>query len=423
MEHEKVLSLFGGAKKFGEKAELKKPRQLMSLLGNPQDDLRFVHIAGTNGKGSVAAYIAEVLHCAGISVGLYTSPFIYEFNERIRVNGVSIDDDSLVRMMKKVRAAAEQMRSEGTGYPTEFDMVTATAFCYFAEKKCDIVVLEVGLGGRFDATNIIKTPEVSVITKLGLDHTQYLGETIEEIAFEKCGIIKEGGITVCLGEQEDAALSVIRCRAEEENNRLIECKPSEATDCLCSVDGNRFVWRGKSYQTALCGEYQISNACLALTVLDVLKKRGFSIDDAAIIGGLRKTRWSGRMEILKREPLLIADGSHNPDGMKAFVDSARKLVGEKKVVCVVSMMKDKEVFATISALRGFANEVVFTKAANPRAVEPEMLAEQFDGQFAKVYCVDDIAKAVSYAQNLAGIDGAVVAVGSLYMIADVAKSI
>ena len=419
MEYEKVQALLGGAKRFGEKAGLIKPARLSELLGNPQTQLSFVHIAGTNGKGSTAAYLSNVLMRAGYTVGLYTSPFIYEFNERMRVNGETIPDDALLFVMEQVRAAAEQMKDEGTGYPTEFDMVTAAAFYYFAEMQCDIVVLEVGLGGRFDATNIIDTPLVSVITKLGLDHTQYLGDTLEKIAFEKCGIIKEGGVTVTTGSQNPEALAVIRKEAEKRNNRLILCDSGELSDCKTSGDGNQFAWKGTTYRTSLCGEHQLENAHLALCVLEELKKQGFAISVDAVREGLYETRWSGRMEKISENPLVVIDGAHNPDGMRAFVHAAQEFLKGGKTVCVIAMMKDKEVLPTLSELSGFADAVVFTTVDNPRVMTPQELVEISKGLFSKMSVCSNPKEALKQAVKLAGGDGTVFVVGSLYLIREI----
>ena len=419
MEYEKVQALLGGAKRFGEKAGLIKPARLSELLGNPQTQLSFVHIAGTNGKGSTAAYLSNVLMRAGYTVGLYTSPFIYEFNERMRVNGENISDDALLFVMEKVRAAAEQMKDEGTGYPTEFDMITAAAFYYFAEMQCDIVVLEVGLGGRFDATNIINTPLVSVITKLGLDHTQYLGDTIGKIAFEKCGIIKEGGVTVTLSSQNTEALAVIQKESEERNNRLILCEKEELSDCKTSGDGNQFSWKGTHYRTSLCGAYQLENAHLALCVLEELKKQGFAISEDAVKQGLYETRWSGRMEKISESPLVVIDGAHNPDGMRAFVRAAKEFSQGGKNVCVVAMMKDKEVLPTLSELSGFTDTVIFTTVENPRAMAPEELIETSKGLFSDCSICDNPKEALKQAVKLADREGTVFVVGSLYLIREI----
>lgn len=416
MKYEQLLNFIGGSKKFGAKAGLIKPRKLMQLLGNPQDKLRFVHIAGTNGKGSTASFLSEILIDAGYKTGLFTSPFLYEFNERMRINGKNISDLALCDVMEKVKAAADRMESEGDEYPTEFELVTAAAFCYFEQEKCDIVVLEVGLGGRFDATNIIKTPLLSVITSLSLDHTQYLGNTIEEIAFEKCGIIKEGGATVCYGLQSPEAIRVIEKISKERNNKLVVCDMNDIEEPKISDSGNSFTFCGTKYHTSLCGEYQIYNAVTAITAAQELGISGLSITEKNIKTGLKQAKWSGRLELLHKNPRIFADGSHNPDGMRAFVASASLLADSKKAVCVVGMMKDKDCAAALSELSKGIKTAVFTTVDNQRAERAEELLKISKGMFDTAYAIPDNTEALKKAAELAGQDGTVFAVGSLYMI-------
>jgi dihydrofolate synthase/folylpolyglutamate synthase len=393
----------------------------MQILGNPQDSLSFVHIAGTNGKGSTAAFLSEILVLSGYKTGLFTSPFLYEFNERMRINGENIPDEELSEIMIRVQKAAEQMEKEGEEYPTEFDMVTAMAFCYFAQEKCDIVVLEVGLGGRFDATNIINTPLVSVITSLSLDHTQYLGNTIEEIAFEKCGIIKEGGRVVCYGNQPQEALEVIEKMAKERSAGLYVCDFNRLSDCKVFPHGNEFVFYGESYSTNLLGEYQIYNAVTAISAAKELINLGYNITIDTIKEGIKNAKWSGRLEVMSATPLIIADGSHNADGMQAFVSSAKKLIGDKKAVCVVGMMKDKDVSSVLLKLSEGFKTVVFTTVNNPRAATADELFDISKDMFDEKYTCHDNGEALRNAINFAGEDGVVFAVGSLYMIDSIKK--
>lgn len=421
MEYREVLRYIGGTKKFGAKLGLEKPRRLMELLGDPQDSLRFVHIAGTNGKGSTAAFLSEILIRSGYKTGLFTSPFLHEFNERMRVDGKNISDDVLGQVMERVKRAADRMEQEGEEYPTEFEIVTAAAFCYFAQEACDIVILEVGLGGRFDATNIIRTPLLSVITSIGLDHTQYLGDTVEQIAFEKCGIIKEDGVVVCACNQRAEALAVIRSTAAERGCRLTVCDVAAFTECECSAKGNRFFYRGTEYRTGLRGEYQIENALTAITAAEELSRLGLKISPEAVRTGLLAARWSGRLETLCSSPLVIADGSHNPDGMRAFARSAAKLAGGRRMVCVVGMMKDKDCGAALIELARAVRCVVLTTVENPRAAGAEELARLAQGHFDEIHCRDDVGGALRLAAELAGADGIVFAVGSLYLIGSVRR--
>lgn len=423
MEYQEVLQFIGGADKFGKKLGLDKVRSLMKRLGNPQETLETVHIAGTNGKGSTAAFLSEILQTAGYTVGLFTSPFLYEFNERIRVNGQMIDDFALRSVMGRVKLAAEAMHAEGEEYPTEFELITAAAFCHFAAVNCDIVVLETGLGGRFDATNVISSPEVSVITSIGLDHTQYLGNTLAEIAFEKSGIIKKNRPCVCYGLQAEEAFAVIKRTAEEENSELHTWNKDELTKCEVCEKGNRFVFRDVCYQTRLRGEYQIYNAVTAIVTAKVLRKTFFEITEEAIQKGIANAKWSGRMESLSEQPLIIADGSHNPDGVRAFSKSAKKIAGNRKTEFVVAMMKDKDCESCLKELAALTDHVIVTTLPLPRAETEENLAQAAKKLFARVETAQSCKEALQIAQKNVGKHGCVFVLGSLYLIGEAKKAL
>lgn len=423
MEYQEVLSFIGGTKKFGKKLGLERPRRLMGLLGNPQDSLRFVHIAGTNGKGSTAAFLSEIMMDAGYRTGLFTSPFLYEFNERMRIDGKMIADDTLCAVMERVKHAADELEEQGDDYPTEFELVTAAAFCYFAGAKCDIVILETGLGGRFDTTNIIHAPEVSVITSISLDHTQYLGDTLEKIAFEKCGIIKEGGHCVCYGMQPPEALGVITETAKQKNNVFSVWSREELTNLRMSTEGNAFAFRGTDYRMQMRGEYQIYNAATAICTVQILTERGWRISQENIQNGIAKTRWRGRMETLSEKPLMIADGSHNPDGVRAFARSASVIAGDRKMVCVVAMMKDKDYDSCLLELSHAVQSIVLTTLPRPRAASCEELTKSAQGRFCEIAAVPDCREAIRLALERAGENGAVFLVGSLYLIGDAKEAI
>ncbi len=421
LEYQEVLNYIGGSEKFGKKLGLWKMRRLMELLGNPQDTLRFVHIAGTNGKGSTAAFLSEILISAGYCTGLYTSPFLYEFNERMRINGTMIADDALCKVVERVKLAADVMEMYEEEYPTEFELITAAAFCYFAERKCDIVVLETGLGGRFDATNIIRTPEVSVITPIGLDHTQFLGNTIGEVAFEKSGIIKDNGYCVCCGLQQPEAFSVIERTAKEKNCVLITWDEGKISDSRVSEKGNQFTYRGVDYRTQLRGEYQIHNALTAITSAQILQQNGWNIEQSEIVQGIAKAQWSGRMDTLSEKPFIIADGSHNPDGMRAFVRSAERIAGDKKIVCIVAMMKDKDCKSCLRELSKITKSIILTTLPFPRAAGAESMAELAQEFFDEINTTKNCEEALNLAVQKAGKNGCVYVLGSLYLIGEAKK--
>lgn len=421
MEYQEVLDFIGGAEKFGKKLGLNKVRHLMKRLGNPQETLKTVHIAGTNGKGSTAAFLSEILQTAGYTVGLFTSPFLYEFNERIRVNGQMIDDVALCSAMERVKNVADKMHAEGEEYPTEFELITAAAFCHFAEVDCDIVVLETGLGGRFDATNVISSPEVSVITSIGLDHTQYLGNTLADIAFEKSGIIKQNRPCVCYGLQAEEVFSVIQSKTQEEHSELYTWSQEEIVKCEVCEDGNSFVFRGVCYRTKLRGEYQIYNAITAIITAKVLQKTFFSVTEETIRTGIENAKWSGRMEPLSKQPLIFADGSHNPDGVRAFSKSAKKIAGNRKTEFVVAMMKDKDCKNCLQELSVLTDHVIVTTLPFPRAATAEELAQTASDMFTRVETAQNCKEALQMAEKNVGNHGCVFVLGSLYLIGEVKK--
>lgn len=360
--------------------------KLLDYLGNPQDSLDCLHIAGTNGKGSVCLMIAKALEASGKKVGLYTSPFITVFNERIRINGENITDSDLVRLTETVKNAIDKLNIE----LSSFAKITALAFLYFYEQKCDIVVLETGLGGRLDATNVIKKPIASVITKIALDHTEYLGETISEIAAEKCGIIKQGCPVVTMKNQAPEALSAIKEFAEKNNSKLIFSEDS------CELE------------LGLRGDFQKQNAAIAEAALRLL-----GIAENAIIKGFKESRWPARFEFL-RDDLLI-DGAHNPDGVSALLASLKTL--KRPVHFVVAMMQDKNFEKSAKMIDGFGGKVTVTQVDMPRCLK----ASDFKNYFSAPLCEENPVKAVENALKTAENGEIVCVLGSLYLAGKIRK--
>ena len=307
MDYKEALAYIHAVENLGSKPGLSRIRELMEKLGDPQKDLRFIHIAGTNGKGSCAAMTASVLKAAGYKTGLYTSPYLYRFNERMQINGRQIDDDVLAEIVSRVKPAAEAMADR----PTEFELMTAVALLWYAQEKCDVVVLEVGLGGRFDATNIIGPPEAAVIMNIGLDHTAVLGDTVEQIAFEKAGIIKPG-TDVVLFQQGEAVTEVVRRRCAEEGARLHIADFSQIVSEFDSLYGQSFTYRGQPYALPLLGAHQLKNAAVVLELVQVLREKGWTLEQSDVEHGLYAVSWPGRFELLSDEPLFVVDGGHNP---------------------------------------------------------------------------------------------------------------
>ncbi len=423
MDYQAVTDFINQAKKFGSRLDLTRIQKLCDLLGNPEKACRVVHVAGTNGKGSVSVYIENILVAAGYKTGLYTSPFIYEFNERIQINNKPIPDSALLSCMEKVVEATNRMLSVGEEHPTEFELITAAAFLYFAEQKCDVVVLEVGLGGILDATNIISAPLVSVITSVSFDHMEYLGETLSEIAENKCGIIKENCPVVSYPFQQDETMEVIRKTAEKQNAELYIPNKESLQIEKSDLSGNRFSYMGKTYETALIGAFQVYNAVTAIAVAETLEKCGIRLSDEHIKMGLKNAKWPARFEILCQDPIVIADGSHNSDGMRAFVDTAKKSLGNKKVVCVFGMLKDKEYEMCLKSLSEITDTVIVTEVDNPRKETAENLAETAKKYVRSVFAEKDNTEAVRRALMLADKNSAVIALGSLYMMKDIKTAV
>lgn len=423
MEYSSVTAFINKAQKFGSRLDLTRIEKLCAILGHPEKRCRFVHIAGTNGKGSTSVFIENILVDAGYKTGLFTSPYICEFNERIQINNTPISDESLADVMEEVALATQKMLDEGFEHPTEFELVTALAFLYFAREKCDVVVLEVGLGGILDATNVIKNPLVSVITSISYDHTEYLGESLREITENKCGIIKEKCPVVSYAFQEDEALEVIIKTSKEKNCSYILCDTKTLKINDMSLSGNSFSYNGKDYITRLVGEYQIYNAVTAINTAEILIKQGLRISPENIKNGIEKAKWQARFEVLRNEPIVICDGSHNKDGMSAFVKTAKKLLNGKKVICVFGMLKDKEYEEAIKLLSEISDTIIVTEVLNPRYETVENLGNVAEAYFDMVYKEKNNEDAVLKAKNISTEDDVIVALGSLYMMKSIKDAV
>lgn len=394
---------------------LSRTRELLRALGDPQTSLKFVHIAGTNGKGSTAAMLSSILQQAGYRTGLYTSPFINRFNERMQINGVPIADEELAALTERVRPFAEAMED----HPTEFELITAIAFLYFAAHACDIVVLEVGMGGELDSTNIIDTPELAIITAMGMDHVRELGPTMADIARAKAGIIKQGGAVVSYGGVPEAD-AVIEAACSACGAMLHMPDFSVIVPEAYSVDGQTFSYRAwESLSLPLAGRYQLNNAAVVLTAVEVLKNRGWALPDAAVREGLAKTRWPARFELLRRDPVFLVDGGHNPHGVHATAESLARLFPGKKIYFVVGVMADKDVESILGIVVPMAAKFFTVKPNNPRAMDAEQLAQRICALGAAAQACGSVQDGVARALETAGQDDVICALGSLYMSGDV----
>ena len=399
---------------------LARSRELLGLLGDPQKKLKFVHIAGTNGKGSTAAMLAAVLQSAGYRTGLYTSPHLLRFHERMRVNGEEIDDESLISLTNTVRNAAEQMSE----MPTGFEIMTAIAFLYFVQERCDIVSLEVGLGGRIDSTNVIPAPEVCVVMNIGLEHTAILGDTLEKIAAEKCGIIKRGAHAVLFGQTEGVE-AVAREKCTQEGVALTVTAQEKLERISSSLDGQVFKYRGRGpYHLRLLGEYQLLNALTVIDTCTALRSRGWEkLTDEAIDSGLSAARWPGRLELLRRSPDFIVDGAHNPQCVDALMDSLAALYSGKKLIFLTGVLRDKDWQQMLRRALPLAKAFVVITPPSARALDENELAGWLRAQGIEAIPAAGTDDGVRRALAMAGKDDAICSWGSLYFTGEVRKAL
>lgn len=419
MSYTDTLEYIHSVKWQGSKPGLSRTQALLAALDNPERTLKFIHIAGTNGKGSTAACIASCLQAAGYRVGLYTSPFLNRFNERLQINGASISNADLEALIDEIRPAAEAMADS----PTEFELITALGFLYFAQQHCDIVVLEVGLGGTLDSTNVIGPPEAAVITALGLDHMEVLGNSMAEIAAAKAGIIKQGCPVISYGGVPEAD-TVIAAACRREHVPLYPVDFSQLTLLPGSLEQTRFHFGDlKDLTLPLIGSYQPKNAATAITTLNVLRRSGWNISDTAIRTGLASVRWPGRFELLRSAPPFLLDGSHNPPGMEATAQSLRDRFPNKKFTFLISVMADKDVTGILNPILPLAQEFVAVRANLPRAMSAEALADTIRTLGGQAEAAPTIPAGVARALALAGASGPVCALGTLYFSADVRNAL
>jgi len=399
----------------GSKPGLSRTQELLRRLGNPEKKLKFVHVAGTNGKGSTSACIANVLTKADYKTGLYISPYIVCFNERMQINGEYISDENLEAMVGIVRPHADAMEDS----PTEFELITALAMNYFHSQNCDIVVLEVGMGGRLDSTNVIETPELAVITAIGYDHVKELGPTISNIAFEKAGIIKSGGdVLVYRGEPQ--VEEVFEKVAAERGARLTKVDFSRIKQQEFSLSGTTidFSPYGK-ISLSLAGAYQPKNAAVAITALEMLRNKGYKISDEDIIAGIGTVKWPGRFEILGQDPVFILDGAHNPQGAEAAIESLRTYFGERKFIFLMGVMADKDLDQIVSKIAPSAKTFFAVSPDYKRAMDAHTLAEKLSKYGVPTTACESVSSGVEKALELAEDSDIICALGSLYFSGEV----
>lgn len=412
--------------RFGMVLGLDRMEELLRRLGNPQDDLKVIHVAGTNGKGSVSKYLEEGLSACGYKMGLYTSPYIETFNERIRYDGADISDEDLEYYGQKVVSAAEAMVADGLDSPTEFEVVTAIAFLYFAGRQADITILEVGLGGIGDSTNVVKSPLASVITSISYDHMAQLGSSLAEIAVNKAGIIKTGCPVIANVPQQDAAKIIAR-KAYAMGSRLydisgIRAAVSDETPFSQKVSMELYEKSYSDVEISMVGRHQAENLKTALVTLEILRKSGaVKLDREALYEGLKRARQPGRFEVISEDPLVIIDGAHNEAGAQALQETMAQHFAGKKILLVAGILADKEIDSIVKFLTKITDHIIVTEPDNPRKLAAEKLAGHVADFGVAAEAISDVEAAVHRAKELADGYDVILFAGSLYLIGDVRR--
>ncbi len=449
MTYEEARSFIEKANQYGSKLGLETVTGLLSRLGNPQEALKLIHIAGTNGKGSTSAFIASSLAAAGYRVGRYISPAVFSYRERIQIsypckkgNGEQEQSRILLRTdeigcpyrteyisrqgvsdaIEKVKRTCEAMLAEGLAHPTSFEIETAMAMLYFKEVGVDFAVIEVGLGGRLDATNVIRKPVCSVITSISMDHMQFLGGTLELIAEEKAGIIKNGcPVVTC--SQKPEVLEVLKRVSHEKKAFLTIADAANAITLSFTPEGTDFRYQEEEYHIQLLGTHQIINAVLAINTIDVLRKQGIVISDEAVQTGLSMTKWSGRLEMIARKPYVIIDGAHNEDAAMRLAEAVRLYFGGRRVIYIMGIFADKDYRRVTELTAPLADQIITLTPENSRALSSEVLAHEAQKYCPTVLDAKTVRQAVAYAYKAVGEEDIILAFGSLSFLGELKELI
>ena len=421
MTYEEALQYFEQTDLRGSYLGLEEISKVLDRLGNQEKQLKFVHVAGTNGKGSTATLLESCLRKAGYRVGLYTSPHLVRYNERFKVNGEEISDELLASATERVKAVVDTLEKA----PTQFELMTCIGFCCFLEAGCDIVVLEVGLGGRADTTNVIPVPEAAVITRIGLEHTEILGDTLEKITAEKAGIVKAGG-TVILGDPTREVFGVTEEICRRQGAELILSDPAEAKPLTRSVEGQKFSWKQyPEISLSLLGKHQLQNGCTALATLEALRGKGWNIPEEAVLEGFRTAVWPGRFECVSTQPTVIIDGGHNQQCAEAIADALKEYFPGKKCTFLIGVMADKNFKGIFDALLPLAEKILAVTPDSPRALKAPRLCEKLGEEYGYFNAIpyetlDDALKALMQGATA---EDLICICGSLYMVGDVRKAL
>lgn len=410
--------------KYGSVLGLENMRELLGRLGNPQDDLKFIHISGTNGKGSVLAYLSTILSGGGYRTGRYISPTLFSYRERIQVDEQKIEKESLAHHVTAIAKAIEEMKAENAGNPTAFEVETALAFLYFKEKDCDIVVLETGLGGALDATNIIKTTVMEVIAPISMDHMEFLGDTLEKIAMQKAGIIKPHTAVVSASQEPDAK-KVLDHVCKENQCSMYMVDPAQITDVLYDVEEQQFSYKNwKNVKITLAGSYQILNAALALEGVEELRRLGYHLTEEQVRQGLYRAVWRGRFTLLSKNPAVIIDGAHNPGAAKELKHSLDLYFKGKDLYYIFGVFQDKDYQEVIRLTAPLAKHIITVQTpGNPRALPADELKEAVQAVNPSVEAAQSIQEAVKKSLQLAKNEDAIIIFGSLSFLGEAERAV
>ncbi|MCR4795670.1 MAG: bifunctional folylpolyglutamate synthase/dihydrofolate synthase [Ruminococcus sp.] len=421
MNYTDALSYMKKAAERGSVLGLSRITELLRLMGDPQERVRTVHISGTNGKGSFGAMLTSVLKNAGYRVGGFSSPAITKVTDSFRINGVEISEEDFADIIGDIAPICESMDEKST----EFEVLTAAAFELFERRGCDIAIVECGMGGDLDSTNVIKAPVLSVITNVQKDHSAFLGNTVAEIASHKAGIIKKGR-PVYFGGNSEEAYEVIADAAEKQGSELFlpDYSGFEWSEDCCDINGADFAYKGENLHIPLLGTYQLENAVNVISCVEILRREGFSIPCEAVKKGLAEVKWHGRFEVLSKKPLIIYDGAHNPDGIRCAADSISRYFGDKKVALLIGVMADKE-YGLYADMLGELAEIAFAiKPANPRSLDSQKLADTLNAKGLHTEPFSVLAEGVKAAYSYVNEhDVPLVILGSLYMYSEVTEAL
>ena len=426
MKYKEARAYIDDAKKYGIVPGLTTMQELLTRLGNPQKELKFIHVAGTNGKGSVLAFLFSVLCAAGYKTGRYTSPDVFSYEEKFQVGKKAVSKREFGMWMEAVKEKSEEMASDGFLHPTAFELETAFAFLYFKEAGCQYVLLETGMGGCMDATNVVDTTILSVFTSIGMDHMQFLGETLFEIAEQKAGILKPGVPAVTLRQQEDAKAAVRR-KAEETASSLFLVEREFCRNIRYGFMRQRFDFHSpygnyEDLEIRMAGRHQIENASLAVAAVGVLREQGLAITDDALRTGLGTAVWEGRMSVICEEPLFLIDGAHNKDAAKVLRDSIEQYFTNREIIYIMGVFRDKEYEAVVAeTVRCASHIITVTPPENPRALSALELAKTVQEYHGRATAASSVREAVEMSFLLAKKDTVIIAFGSLSYLGELKK--